>query len=56
MRAAPRVLVAAALALQAGTAAAAGGGDATGSIGDLLYPVLNLARGVLRGAQVLHPE
>jgi F-type H+-transporting ATPase subunit b len=43
MRATTRVLLAAALALPAGTAAAAGAGEATGSIGDLLYPVLNLA-------------
>ena len=43
MRGSSRFLVVASLALQAGPAAAAGGGDAPGSIGDLLYPVLNLA-------------
>ncbi len=43
MRASGRALLAAALALQAGPAVAAGGGEASGSIGDLLYPVLNLA-------------
>jgi len=42
MRASWRVPIAVALILQAGPAAAAGGDHASGSIGDLVYPVLNL--------------
>jgi F-type H+-transporting ATPase subunit b len=43
MRGLAWVLLVAALALHAGAADAAGGGEASGSIGDLVYPVLNLA-------------